>query len=408
MKHLIVFWEGLCTARFYAQDLIVRNLSLRSSILRLVIFMMTCTILYGCSKDDETFVELPVNPLTNFTYPIAEWQKAKVVLVHEPGNELSQAYGRNKAFDVTKMREEWVSLTNVLKQNGVQVFEVTDVLMKLPINQIRDVAQKMSYGRLDNLNKEQLIRYIIETPPMKALYYTRDQSIITPRGAIIGKMNLSHRQFEPDLIELCYHYLGGEIFYRLHEEGARLEGGDYFPFGTLSIIGEGQRTNRKAIEELLTADAFGHDTVVVVKDALRNTYQMHLDTYFNILDHNLVILSQERLNAKNGDKHYLSADIFARSPESKEYQLYKGNVNFVEFLKDRNVHIIPVIGSDLDKLATNFLCLSPRHVIGREGLSESFKKNMEDNSVKVDYLKLDELAEGDGLVHCMTQVIGRN
>jgi len=176
----------------------------------------------------------------------------------------------------------------------------------------------------------------------------------------------------------------------------------------LSIIGEGQRTNRKAIEELLTADSFGHDTVVVVKDALRNTYQMHLDTYFNILDHNLVILSQERLNAENGDKHYLSADIFARSPESKEYQLYKANVNFVEFLKGRNVHIIPVIGADLDKLATNFLCLSPRHVIGREGLSESFKKNMEDNGVKVDYLKLDELAEGDGLVHCMTQVIGRD
>ena len=386
----------------------MKNNSFLISLSRFVTFLIVCTFIYSCSKDDETFVEPPLNPITNFTCPVAEWQKAKVVLVHKPGNELSQAHGRNKTFDVKKMREEWQLLTDVLKKNGVQVFEVTDVLMKLPINQIRDVAQKMSYGRLENLNKEQLVRHLIETPPMKALYYTRDQSIITPRGAIIGKMSLSHRQFEPDLIELCYHYLGGSIFYRLNGEGAHLEGGDYMPFGTLSIIGEGQRTNRKAIEELLAVDAFGHDTVVVVKDALRNTYQMHLDTYFNILDYNLVVLSQERLNAEIGNKHYLSADIFARSTESSEYQLCKANVCFVDFLKAKNVQIIPVDGADLDKLATNFLCLAPRHIIGREGLSENFKRNMEDYGVKVEYLKLDELAEGDGLVHCMTQVLSRN
>lgn len=380
---------------------------MKQSLPRFIILLLTCTIMYSCSKDDEYFVELPVNPYANFTYPTAEWATAKVVLVHEPGDELSHAQGRNKPFDAKKMREEWQLLTGVLKQNGVQVFEVTDVLMKLPINKIRDVAEKMSYGRLENLNKEQLIRHIIETPPMKALYYTRDQSIITPRGAIIGKMNLSHRKFEPDLIELCYHYLGGNIFYRLNGEGAHLEGGDYFPFGTISIIGEGQRTNRKAIEELLAVDAFGHDTVVVVKDALRDTYQMHLDTYFNILDHNLVMLTQERLSTEVFDKHYLSADIFARSPGAREYQLYKPNVSFVEFLKARNIQIIPVDKTDLDKLATNFLCLSSRYIIGREGLSEYFIKNMEDYGVEVEYLKLDELAEGDGLVHCMTQVIGR-
>lgn len=380
----------------------------RSSFLRLFILVMTCTILYGCSKDDGAFVELPVDPLTNFTYPVSEWQKAKVVLVHEPGNELSNAHGRNKAYDVAKMREEWEMLAAILKQNDVQVFEVTDVLMKLPIDQIRDAAQKMSYGRLENLEKAQLISYLIETPPMKALYYTRDQSIITPRGAIIGKMTLSHRQLEPYLIELCYQYLGGKIYYRIHDEEARLEGGDYFPFGTLSIIGEGQRTNRKAIDELLKADAFGHDTIIVVKDALKNIYQMHLDTYFNIIDKNLVVLSQERLNAEVGNNNYLNIDVFTRSPGTKEYQLYKENVGFAEFLRERNVKIIPVAGTDLTKLATNFLCIEPRHIIGREGLSESFKESMKDNGVEAEYLNLDELAEGNGLVHCMTQVIGRN
>jgi N-dimethylarginine dimethylaminohydrolase len=51
-----------------------------------------------------------------------------------------------------------------------------------------------------------------------------------------------------------------------------------------------------------------------------------------------------------------------------------------------------------------------RDSIGRLMIRQSkdFIKNMEDYGVEVEYLKLDEIAEGDGLVHCMTQVIGRN
>ncbi len=50
----------------------------------------------------------------------------------------------------------------------------------------------------------------------------------------------------------------------------------------------------------MQADGFGHDTIVVVKDALRNSLQMHLDTYFNIIGKDLVTLPAQRINANPG------------------------------------------------------------------------------------------------------------
>lgn len=47
----------------------------------------------------------------------------------------------------------------------------------------------------------------IQTPLMN-LYFTRDQSITTPRGHVICHMNSEQRNLETDIIGLCYVHLG--------------------------------------------------------------------------------------------------------------------------------------------------------------------------------------------------------
>ena len=69
----------------------------------------------------------------------------------------------------------------------------------------------------------------------------------------------------------------------------------YIPAGNISLIGCGIRTNDEGIRQMLEADAFGHDTVVVVRDHKFWQMQMHLDTHFNIIDSNLCTMVRSRL-----------------------------------------------------------------------------------------------------------------
>ena len=368
--------------------------------------LFLCLFIAGCSPDSDTNNADFLAEDVTYT-PLAEYQKAEVVLVHTPGDENEGSYGRNKRFDVNSMREEHLAFIQSLENNNIKVYELIDILKEVPMEKLQAVARQLSSKDISQMNKEQLIHHILVTPPMKGIYFTRDQSITTPRGHVIGKMKLAHRKYEPALIELCYEQLGRKVIYKVQGEDACLEGGDYLPFNTLSFIGEGLRTNRNAIEELLNADAIGHDTLVVVKDALRNTAQMHLDTYFNIIDYNLVTLPATRLQAQEGENHYLAIDIYTREHGKRYYHQTTTNGSLVQFLQQRGVSIIPISEADEDNFASNYICISPRHIIAIEDVSDDFKNNMKNHGVLVEFLKLKELTEGTGCAHCMTQVLNR-
>ena len=372
----------------------------------IMLFLVLIGIM-GCSDDTNETVGERIVPI-EVSSPQAEYDPAKIILMHTPGNEMVGSYGRTKYFDVEAMQEEHLQYMNCLRGNGIQVYELTDVLEMMPMNALRAIAQKMFTQDVSGLDKKALIRYMIEKPPLKGLYFTRDQSISTPRGQIICKMTLPHRKYEPDLIKLSYQYLGNRVIYTISGEDARMEGGDYLPFGTLSFIGEGLRTNRAAILELLDADVVGHDTIVVVKDALHDSKEMHLDTYFNIIDKDLVTMSASRLAAQAGESNYVGIEMYAREPGTRPYHELETDESLVTFLQKRGVTIIPVASADQERFACNFLCIAPRHIIARQGLSSDFADQMEAHDVQVEWVKLDELVEGTGAAHCMTQVISRH
>ena len=383
------------------------------------------------------------------TYPQSEWDYAKAILMHTPGEELFDGVIHPYAglfeyyFDVDKAAEEHRGYIEALERNGIEVYTVHELLSQVPMDKLRScamsaltydtsaltdtaVAENEAYrlSIIDQMSRADLIRCILMRPtvtlrhtdnntgveatythsPLMNLYFTRDQSITTPRGHIIAQMNSTQRADETQIVELCYEQLGVKPILTITGEG-RLEGGDYLRGGTLSYIGCGMRTNLDAIEQIMRADAFGHDTVAVVNDHKWWQMQMHLDTYFNIIDKDLCTLVESRYLAKEGDPEWVTVDLYTRKRGEKDYMLTQREIPFVEFLKQRGFTIIPIKLEDELHYANNFLTIAPRHIMAVGNQSKELQDAFSKHGVKVEWIPLETLIKGYGAAHCMTQVI---
>jgi arginine deiminase len=384
-------------------------------------------------------------------YPQAEWSKAGDILMHTPGQELFNGVIHPSAglfedyFDVDRAAKEHHGYIDMLENNGIRVHTVMDILQEVGIDSLRALAsdvlvydissipdedatamEQYRQDVLQKMSRNDMIRCILLQPtvklsrtdnntgyeaqyiqnPLMNLYFTRDQSITTPRGHIICSMNSSQRAPETNIIELCYNHLGLKPILRIKGDG-RLEGGDYLPAGNVSFIGCGMRTNDEGIRQLLEADAFGHDTVVVVRDHKLWQMQMHLDTHFNIIDSDLCTMVRSRLEANPGDPEYGTCDIWARQPGTQQYSLWKQDQPFVEYVRSRGYKIIPIDEDDEMHYANNFLTIGPRHIMAVGGQSEQLKQRFSDAGVNVEWIPLESLIDGYGAAHCMTQVLQR-
>ena len=388
---------------------------------------------------------------TEMVYPQAEWSKAGDILMYTPGQELFNGVIHPSAglfedyFDVDKAAEEHRGYISMLEANGIRVHKVFDILKEVGVDSLRQLAQNVlvydisnipdedvikteNYRQevLNKMSRNDLIRCILLQPtvklsktdsntgyeaqyiqkPLMNLYFTRDQSITTQRVHIICNMNSRQRAPETEIINLCYEHLGLKPIMRITGEG-RLEGGDYIPAGNISLIGCGMRTNDEGIRQLIEADAFGHDTVVVVRDHKLWQKQMHLDTHFNIIDKDLCTMVSSRLNAQPGTPEFNTCDIWARKPGTKEYTLWKQDQPFVAYIRGRGFQIIPIDYDDEMHYANNFLTIGPRHIMAVGGQSEALQQRFRDAGVNVEWIPLESLIAGYGAAHCMTQVLQR-
>ena len=411
----------------------------------------TCVI--SCSNDDESSV-FSVKPLV-YGYPQAEYHKAGSILMYTPGTELFDGIIHPAAglyeryFDIDKAADEHRNYISMLESQGCTVHTVTNTLLSMPHDRLVKLAEaSISYDVsnlslseqeaqalyksdvLASMSNSDLVRIIINRPtvvlkesgintgfeaqyvhePPMNMYFLRDQSITTPRGHVMCRMNSSQRAPEVDIIEACYEQLGEPAIYRVKGEKSHLEGGDYIPFGTISLIGQGLRTNQEAIDELLENDCFGHDTVVVVRERWKYQYQMHLDTYFNVIDKDLCTMCFNRYDAKGeSDVNYLTMDMYVRPAGQTEYRLEPAfsGMGFREFLESRGVKIIRISKEDADHYANNFLTVDARHIMSVAGQSKALEAEYAKHNVLVEWVPLDNLIGGYGAAHCMTQVLRR-
>ena len=385
----------------------------------------------------------------DLTFPNTEWDNAKAILMHTPGEELFDGVAHPYAglfeyyFDVDKAAEEHRGYIEALEKNGIEVYTVRELLNQVPIEKLREFAletltydisnmkgaseaesEQYRHYVIGEMSRADLIRCILLRPtvtlystdtntgveavyshqPLMNLYFTRDQSITTPRGHIISQMNSSQRAFETEIIALCYEQLGVKPILTITGEG-RLEGGDYLRGDDISFIGCGMRTNMEAITQIMEADAFGHNTIAVVNDHKWWQMQMHLDTYFNIIDKDLCTLVESRYNAKEDDPEWVTVDLYTRNSGEKEYTLTQKDVPFVEFLTKQGFTIIPIKLEDELHYANNYLTIGPRHIMAVGNQSKDLQEALAKHGVNVEWIPLETLIKGYGAAHCMTQVI---
>lgn len=384
--------------------------------------------------------------------PVAEWNNACQIVMFTPGEELFDGLIHPAAglfeeyFDADAAAAEHRNYIKMLKANGITVFNIKEVLQQIGLDTLRAMAAEVLEYDITNLSAKDAAEYgleykksiiskmsrqdlarillfqpkvilrsvdnntgieaVYERTPIMNLYFTRDQSINTPRGAVICRMNSSQRFPETKIIKMIYAHLGITPVYEVQGEG-RLEGGDYIPAGNEAYIGCGMRTNIEAIQQMMEADAFGHDTVVVVKDHMFWQMEMHLDTHFGIIDKDLCTMQASRANAKPGEKEYCTIDVYARKKGTKKYKLIKKDMGFVDYVTSRGFKIIKINRQDELHYANNYLTISPRHIMAVGGQSEELQQAFKQNGVTVEWVPLENLIRGYGAAHCMTQVIYR-
>lgn len=415
-----------------------------------IILILGFLLLVTCKEHQEVEVAIDI---TDKTYcPVAEWDKANAILMHTPGIELFDGIVHPTAglfehyFNVDSAAIEHQNFIDMLTKNGIKVYLVKDILQQMDIQVLRSLAEQVltydvtglsqedaeevgeNYRQLilSQMSREDLIRCLLLQPtirlrktelntgyeatyehnPLMNLYFTRDQSITTPRGQVICKMNSIQRAPETRIIRACYETLGITPIYEIEGDG-RMEGGDYIPAGTVSFIGCGMRTNQEAIDQMLANNVFGHDTVIVPKQHCRWQLEMHLDTYFNIIDKNLCTMVARRKDAPVGDPYYISADVYVRAHGETNYRLAQEDVSFVELIRQRGFTIIPIEEEDELHYANNYLTIAPRHIMAVGGQSAAYQEALKAHGVTVEWIPLEQLICGYGAAHCMTQVMQR-
>ena len=169
-----------------------------------------------------------------------------------------------------------------------------------------------------------------------------------------------------------------------------LEGGDLsvrrYGFHRLRM-----RTTQPAIDQLMEHDLLGCNRLVVVSDRLFSQAEMHLDTYFNIIDRNLVTLTARRMTTDPDSPDLLLADIYLRGANGV-YTKTEEDVGFVELLRAVSVPPSSPFPKRCRPAGGYFLTVGSRRIIGA-GQSEALRTELKHRGVKVTWVGLDNLAK---------------
>ena len=226
---------------------------------------------------------------------------------------------------IDRGRRQWEQLPRFLREEGVRVFEVTEILEKAlegaTIEDRRRMVEEVWEGMPASPGAEELtVEHLLRGYPPKPCYdgaldrvvlpdfqrvgwpYPRDTSFTTPVGTVICSMRRYSRRFEPRVVRLAYDHdpvlsENIEIVYDANEdregftEWPCIEGGDTQIVDEETIaVGVGQRSTftgfLEAARRLFEADRDGelrHICVVRLPDYPALDY-MHLDVVINYPD----------------------------------------------------------------------------------------------------------------------------
>jgi len=118
------------------------------------------------------------------------------------------------------------------------------------------------------------------------------------------------------------------------------------------------------------------------------------------------VLVESRIGVSNNNIMSLRADIYEQNDQG--YELISSDHNFESYLRNNlSYSIIPVPVDDQLKYGVNFLTIKTNNIIAIDGVSDKYKKALQDAGVNATWINFSNLTCGYGAAHCTTQVIYR-
>jgi arginine deiminase len=386
----------------------------------------------------------------------SEVGQLRTVLMHRPGVELERITPRHSDRLLfaslpwaSKARQEHDMLSQVLRDQGVHVLYVTELLQDcLEYQAARDEAVRMAVAdaslgdelrsqlraHLDNLGPEQLAQVLIAglTPaelkigrgvvfelldrhdfvldPLPNLVFTRDASFWIGDRVAVASLASGRRRRETDLVTIIYRhhprFAGTKWLYSSDLE--HLDGGDVLLLSPgVVAIGVGQRTSPAGAERLarrLFESGLAH-TVLAVPIS-QHAWAGHLDTVCAVLDVGAVIMCPA-----------VAYTLTARtiSPRADGMRMSKPQPFLEAAAQAMGIDRLHVIDSGIDPIwgqpgkrddGSNMLALGCRVAVSHERNSET-NARLEAAGVRVIGVPSSELGSERGGPRCMTCPISR-
>ncbi len=397
----------------------------------------------------------------------SEIGRLKKVMLHRPGHELEnlmpEYLDRLLFDDIPYLRiaqEEHNSFADILRQNGVEVVYLSDLVAESIINQdvkeqlikeliddasittsrerdiltdyfrsldnktmiakmmagIRKTEIQQAEGKslgdfLRNLNND----YPFVLDPMPNLYFTRDPFASIGNGVSIHKMftETRHREtlFAKFIFEYHPLYKNTDVWYDRNENFS-LEGGDILILNKETIaIGISQRTHENAIEKfaqkVLTEET--HFKKILAINIPKQRTFMHLDTVFTMVDYDKFTIHPNIMR---------DMDVFVIERDGSQRIRITQETSSLEDILKRHLHLDKVdlikCGSNnvIDSAreqwndGSNTLAIAPGEVIV---YSRNYVTNeiLQEHGVKTYVMPSSELSRGRGGPRCMSMPLIR-
>ena len=397
----------------------------------------------------------------------SEIGRLKVVLLHEPGEELHNLTPSkldDLLFDdipwLPLAKKEHQAFAKTFTDAGVKVVYLVDLMVEvlnlsndirnnfidqyikeanIHSNTLREVATEYLKNIKDNRElilktiagikkkdipsyristlTDHVVDYLFVTDPMPNLYFARDPFASIGGGVSLNKMYSVTRSRETIYGEYIfrYHpvYKTTPLYYSRYED-VNIEGGDIMVLNNhVLIVGVSQRTTPEAIEKLAKNLFFNNDTdfdtVLAFTIPQARTF-MHLDTVFSQVDKNKFAIHK---GCYDKLKIYRLTKDMNLDGKLKVLPLEQKLEEVLESYIGLPITLIPCGGDDAISAdreqwsdGSNTIALAPGEVIAYERndiTNEALKKA----GIKVHIIPSSELSRGRGGPRCMCMPLVR-
>ena len=397
----------------------------------------------------------------------SEIGRLKVVLLHEPGDELHNLTPKkldDLLFDdipwLPLAKKEHQAFAKTFKDAGVRVVYLTDLMTEvldssneiknefveqfikeahIRSNTLREVAteylkafknnKELVLKTIAGIKKSELPNYQVKsladhvddypfvTDPMPNLYFTRDPFASIGNGVSLNKMYSVTRSRETIFGEYIfkYHptYKTTHLYYSRYED-VNIEGGDIMVLNNhVLVVGVSQRTCAEAVERLAKNLFYNNetdfDTVLAFTIPQARTF-MHLDTVFTQVNVNKFAIHKgcyEKL------KIYRITKDFNNDKKVKVVELDQKLEDVLESYIGLPITLIPCGGGDTISAdreqwsdGSNFVAIAPGEVIAYER-NDITNAALIKAGIKVHIIPSSELSRGRGGPRCMCMPLER-